>query len=132
VPDPRRQVVERLYDEWVRGDFSSREPFADDLDFEIDAAIVPDPLRVRGVDGMTNAWRAQIQAFDGFRSGAIEELIEVGDQIVVVNRVGGRGRQSQIDVDAPRAAVFTFRGSKIARLLLTNRDTAMATVGLTQ
>ena len=54
----------------------------------------------------------------------------MGDRIVVFHRVGGQGAYSGAVVDAPRAAVFTFRGGKIARLLLTDRDTALEAVGL--
>jgi ketosteroid isomerase-like protein len=124
------EIVRRLFKQWSQGDFSNREPFAEDLDFEIEAAIVPDPVRTCGIDGMATAWREILGAWDSWRAGPIEELIEVGDRIVVFSRIGGRGAQSGAVADAPRAAVFTFRGGKIARLFLTDRNQALEAVGL--
>jgi len=124
------EIVRRLYEQWVDGDFSNREPFAEELDFEIEGAIVPDPVRTCGIDGMAKAWREILGAWDNWRTGPIEELIEVGDRIVVFSRIGGRGAQSGAVVDAPRAAVFTFRGGKIVRLFLADRDKALEAVGL--
>jgi ketosteroid isomerase-like protein len=124
------EIVRQLCEEWGRGDFSNREPFAEDLDFEIEGAIAPDPVRTCGVDGMANAWRETLRAWRDWRTGPIEELIEVGDRIVVFMRVVGRGAHSGAVVDAPRAAVFTFRGRKIARLFLTDRGKALEVVRL--
>ena len=126
------EIVRRLYDQWVQGDFSAREPFDDELDFEIARSIFPDPVRAHGIDGMAKVWRATLQAWDDWHTGPIEELIEAGNHIVVFNRIWGRGRQSGAEVDAPRAAVFTFRGRKIARLLLTDREHALEAAGLSE
>jgi ketosteroid isomerase-like protein len=113
------EVVRALYDEWVRGDFGSREPFAEDLDFELRGSLWPDRAKAHGIDGMAAAWRSMLQAWDHFETGPIEDLVEADDTVVVFNRVGGQGRISGARVDALAAAVFTFRGGKISRLVLT-------------
>lgn len=121
------ETVRMLYGEWARGDFGNREPFAEDLDFELSgwAMLQSDPIRARGVDGMARVWREVLQGWDEFRTGPIEELIEAGDQIVVLSRLVGRGARSGVEVDARRGAVFTFREGKIARLFLTGREEAL-------
>ena len=124
------EIVRRLYDEWARGDFSTREPFGDELDFEIRG--FPDSVRARGIDGMAKVWREQLQAWDEWRTSHIEELIEAGEHIVVFNRIWGRGRHSGAEVEAAEAALFTFRDGKIVRLLLTNREEALKAAGLSE
>ena len=126
------EIVRRLYDQWVQGDLSNREPFDEELDFEVDGSIIPESVKAHGIDGMAEAMRKSLQAWTDWHTGPIEKLIEAGDQIVVFNRIAGRGRHSGAEVDASRAAVFTFRGGKITRLLLTDRDKALEAVGLAE
>lgn len=121
------ELVRRIYDEWRRGDFSHREGFSEDLDFEMSGWVMfqSEPIRARGVDGMADIWREVLSGWDDFHTSPIEELIEVGDRIVVFSRVGGRGRQSGVEVDSQRGAVFTFQDGKIVRLFLADRDEAL-------
>ena len=126
------EIVRRLYDQWAQGDFSAREPFGEDLEFEIEGSIVPDPVRARGVDGMAKAWRENLEAWTDWHAGSIEELRETGDRVVVVNRIWGRGKHSGAEVSERRAAVFTFRDTKIVGLLLTDRDRALEAAGLAE
>ena len=124
------EIVRALYEEWNRGEFGSREPYADDLYFEVRGSAWLDPITAHGIDGMAAAWRAILPAWDHFETGPIDELFDAGDTIVVLNTVGGRGRLSGARVDAPRAAVFTFRNGKIASLLLTDPVEARRVAGL--
>ncbi len=126
------EIVRGIYARWSRGDFDDREPFAEDLEFEMDGWMIfqPEPVKATGIDGMTAAWRSVLQNWEDFRTGEIEELIEVADQVVVFTRVGGRGRESGATVDSQRAAVFTFRDGRISRLFLTGREGALRAVGL--
>lgn len=128
------ETVRRIFERWVEGDFHDREPFADDLEFRIAGwmGLLPDPIEARGVDGMAETWRGVLRDWDHFRTGAIEEMFEAGDQIVVFCRVGGRARLSGIEVDSQRGAVFTFRDGKVARLFLTDREGALEAAGLSR
>ena len=126
------EIVKGLYDEWSRGDFGNREAFAEDLDFEMAgwALLQSGSVKARGIDGMAGVFREVMRGWDDFHTSPIEELFEKGDQVVVVNRVGGRGRISEVEVDSQRAVVFTFREGKIARVLLTDREGALKAAGL--
>lgn len=128
------EVVRRIYEEWSQGDFSNREPFDARVDFEMSGWVLltSDPIRARGVDGMAGVWREVLRSWDNFRTGPIEELIEAGDQIVVVSRLVARGRLSGVEVDARRAAVFTFEEGKVTRLLLASPEEALEAVGMTE
>ena len=131
MPGENAEVIRQLYEQWSRGDFSNREPFADDLDFELAGWVLfePEPIRARGVDGMAEVWREVLGGWEAFRTGPVDKLFEDGDTVVVLNRLVGRGRQSGIEVDAYRGAVFTFRAGKISRVYLTDAEEALATIG---
>ena len=126
------EIVRLIYGEWAQGDFSNREWFDADLDFEMSGWVMleADPIKARGIDGMASVWREVLRGWDDFHTGPIEEVIEAGDRIVVLSRLVGRGRRSGVEVDARRGAVFTFQGGKITRLLLAGREEALEAVGL--
>lgn len=128
------EIVKGIYDEWSRGNFDNREAFAEDLDFEMAgwALLQTGSVKATGIDGMADVFREVMRGWDDFHTSPIEELIETGDQIVVVNRVGGRGRISGVEVDSQRGVVFTFREGKIVRLFLTDREEALEAVGLSE
>jgi ketosteroid isomerase-like protein len=46
----------------------------------------------------------------------IEEIIDAGDQVVVVAHHRGRGRQSGVKVDTRFYEVYTVRDGKVARV----------------
>lgn len=127
-------TVKLLYEQWSQGDYDNRDPFAEDLDFEMAGWVMlqSKPIKARGVDGMASAWREVLQVWDQFRTGPIEKLIETEDQIVVLSRLIARGKHSGVEVDAPRGALFTFREGKIARLLLADREGVLKAAGLSE
>jgi ketosteroid isomerase-like protein len=126
------EVIRKLYAGWSRGDFRvGLEFFAPDLRFVIDGSITPTPGEWSGVEGMRDAWREGLTAWEDYRTGPIEHLIESEDQVAAFNHMHGRGKQSQIPTDSRLwAAVFTFREGKIAQLLLTDLQGALEAVGL--
>ena len=127
-------IVKSLYEQWSRGDYDDRQPFAEDLDFQMSGSVwlQQEPVRARGIDGMSSVWKEVLRDWDDFHAGPIEELIEVGDQIVVLNRLVARGKQTGIKVDSARGAVFTFERGKITRLFLADRDEFLEAVGLSE
>jgi ketosteroid isomerase-like protein len=44
-----------------------------------------------------------------------EEVRDLGESVIWLGRIEGRGRGSGVPVDAPMGAVFDFRGGKISR-----------------
>ena len=57
-----------------------------------------------GVEGMRRAWRENLNAWDDYRTGEIEHLLESGDSMVAFNRLHGRGKHSRIEAGSPLAA----------------------------
>jgi uncharacterized protein len=46
----------------------------------------------------------------------VEEIIDAGDQVVLVAHHQGRGRKSGVEVDARFYEVYTLRGGKVLRI----------------
>ncbi|MDQ4040572.1 MAG: nuclear transport factor 2 family protein [Actinomycetota bacterium] len=128
MSSPNAETVRRLYDGWARGDFAvDMDAFDPAVEFEMTWG--PDRIASRGLDGMAAAWRGYLRVWQDFTTGSIEELVEEGDTIAVLNRIRGRGKHSNVPVEHLNAAVFTFRDGRIVRLVLTTPEEAMAAVG---
>jgi ketosteroid isomerase-like protein len=127
-------IVRRLYEHWLRGDFrAGTEAFDPDLDFEIDPAVAAAPVKVRGIAAMGQVWRENLEGWGDFRVGEIDQLVENEDRVIVFNRLQGRGRRSGAVVEQPdRAAIFTFRDGRIVSLRLTNRAGGLEAAGLSE
>jgi ketosteroid isomerase-like protein len=59
-----------------------------------------------------------------------EEFADIGDRVVATVRLRGRGRASEIEIDALFYDVYTLRDNKIVRMdQFTERSEALAAVG---
>ena len=96
------------------------------------------PATVRAVEGRCYRGRAGIEQFWVETAETWEELQSVpeefrdlGDCVLVLGRLQGRGRGSGAPVDAPMANIMDFRGGRIwrARVYLDRAD-ALKAVGL--
>jgi ketosteroid isomerase-like protein len=60
-----------------------------------------------------------------------ERFVDAGDRVLVVERYGGRGRESGLEVDERAAAIWTLRDGRVLRLEVgIPVDEAYATLGL--
>jgi ketosteroid isomerase-like protein len=129
------EIVRRLYEYWVRGDFRSGvdEAVDPDIEFVIDPTVSTSPVQVRGLAAMGQAWRENLSGWGDFRVGEIDQLVETENGVIVFNRLQGRGRRSGAVVEQPdRAAIFTFRDHRIVRLRLANRAAGLEAAGLSE
>jgi ketosteroid isomerase-like protein len=109
------EIVRRIYEGWSRGDFSNPEFFDEDIEF--DMVDWPHPAKSRGVAAMAETWRTSLGAWEDFRS-IPTEFVDYGRNVLVLNHIQARGRESGAEVSAHTASVFTFEGGKIVRLAL--------------
>lgn len=124
------QVVRQLYDGWVEGEFGVVEFYDENIELVIGGALAPEVVRVRGLQEIGRAWREWLGPWEGFKTGAIERLIEDERTVIVFHRVRALGKQSQFELDAFLAGVFTFEDGKIVRLVLTDPDGALQELGV--
>jgi len=121
-------VVQRVYEEWARGDFSAGELFHPDVEFEM--VDWPGRARSRGVEAMREAWLESLRAWEDFRA-APAGFVESGPYVVVTTHVTARGKGSGAAVTAETATVWTLEDGKVTRLALHwNAAEGLEAVGL--
>jgi len=121
------EIVRGIYDGWSRGDFSQAEVFDPEVEFEM--VDWPHAASSRGIEAMRETWLASLRAWEDFRSFPME-FVDHGRNVLVLNHIQGRGRESGADVSADTATVFTLDGGKVVRLALHwNVETARRAAG---
>jgi ketosteroid isomerase-like protein len=125
-------LVRPLYAAWQRGDWGSARWAHPDIEFM--GADGPDPFSVRGLDKLAEAWAEFLDTWEDYRVEA-EEYRELEDErVLVLIRIGGRGKSSGLEVGqmpAEAANLLHIRGGRVTRLVLYwDRDRALADVGL--
>jgi ketosteroid isomerase-like protein len=131
------EVVRRIYDAWIAGDY---ETVVSAYDAEI--RLNPDPESswvgmdedYLGPEGVRRYLRAVYEAFEDYRP-EIEQIIDVGEGRVLTLAVEhGRGRGSGAQVQAARTAhLWTLRDGKAVRIdLFLDRERALEAVGLSE
>jgi ketosteroid isomerase-like protein len=78
-----------------------------------------DPIRAdstvyRGHDGVRRSWERWLEQWDEW-GWELEQVIDCGDDVLVVAQESGRGASSGASVSARNHMVFTLRDGKIAR-----------------
>jgi ketosteroid isomerase-like protein len=109
------EIVRRVYEGWSRGDFSETELFDPEIEFEM--VDWPHPAKSRGIEAMAETWLATLAAWKDFRA-VPDEVIDHGDNVLVLNSISGRGRGSGADVTALTATVWSVEGGRVVRLAL--------------
>jgi uncharacterized protein len=124
------RLVQEIYARFRAGDeegaLSLHHP-----DMEVhDRPEAPDPQVYRGHEGVLRSVGVSQATFEGLDL-APEEFLAVGDQVIVVFRFRGTGRESGIPVDERLAHLWTIRDGKAARMSVhSSREEALeAAVG---
>ena len=116
MPRDKLDVAKRVVDAYNRRD-------VDGLFAEL---ATPDfvwyPALVRGLDGGGYRGREGVERFNVDTSenweelqATAEEFRDLGDRVLVLGRLKGRGKASGAPVDQPFAGIFDFRGDRICR-----------------
>jgi ketosteroid isomerase-like protein len=124
------EVVRQLIEHWEQGDWRwGRDVFDDECEAVFSASWFPEADHYHVGAAALRAWTHFTDAFESFEI-QLKRIIDAGDQVVVVTRIGARGRASGADVDALTGGIFTLRGGKIVRYVLTDARDALEAVGL--
>jgi hypothetical protein len=85
-----------------------------------------------GLSGWREAWRDWLAPWASYRS-EIEDLIDIGERVLVLVHDYGRRTPNTPEVDLIAAAVWTVREGKVARAeFYSHRDDALKAVGLAE
>ena len=128
------EIVRRVYDEWKLGNLEAAMGLFDsEIVFE---SFMPDSnerVVARGVEEIAAFTREFLIQTREYRMIG-EEFRTVGDdKVFVAGRQATIGRQSGVAIDGPAFWVWTFRGTKVVRLLFeTRRRNALEAAGLSE
>jgi ketosteroid isomerase-like protein len=118
-------LVRTIYERFRAGDNEvSLELFDPEVEVH-DRPEAPDPQVYRGRQGVLTSLGVSQAAFEGLDL-VPEEFIGAGEQVVVVFRFVGKGRESRIPVDERLAHLWTIRDGKAVRMAVhSSRDEAL-------
>ena len=109
------EIVRGIHDEWERGNLRAGADLYDPHVVFIPRQDLPDPGRHLGPDGIRQWMRRWLEAWTDFSLTA-EELIAVGESVIVRVRQRGTGKTSGAPVELTFFQVWTFRGQSVIRI----------------
>jgi ketosteroid isomerase-like protein len=129
------ELIRQGYEAINRGDWKA---VVENVDRDVEW-IVPDILpdsadrSYRGPEGVRTFLETWREVFPDFRV-EIEEMIDFGEHVLVMARVGGQGRDSGAEVMSPSFPhVWTFREGKLIRLeMFPRKAVALQALGLSE
>jgi uncharacterized protein len=125
-------MVRTGYDAFARRDLDAALEMMDPAIEAHDPPEMPDAAVHRGREAVRRDWEQMFELFDAFTI-EIEEIFEMGDQLLLFLRYSGRGRESGVEVDARMAHVWTVRDGKAVRLRqYLDRAAALEAVALSE
>jgi ketosteroid isomerase-like protein len=109
-------LVRSIYATWEGGEYGSAEWAHPEIDFVI--ADGPAPGRWKGLAGLAEGARDQLNAWQGVRFEA-DEYRELDDErVLVLMHFSARGKKSGLEIGQTRtdgATLFHVRGGKVTR-----------------
>jgi ketosteroid isomerase-like protein len=127
-------LVRSILTAWDHGDYSSATWADPDIEYVI--ADGPGPGNWRGIAGMAEGARTNVESWEHLRF-EVEEYREVdAERVLVLHNYRGRGKTSGVDLESVRAAgaqIFHVYAGRVVRLThYWDRDHALADLGLKQ
>jgi ketosteroid isomerase-like protein len=128
------EVMKLAYEAFARGGLDRyMEQFADDVEFRTVEGAPDDVGPIHGKTALRAWLQDWMDTFDGFWFEAVEFIDAGEDQVVVVERFGGRAKLSGIEAEQTEAVVSTIRDGKIARYReFITRAEALEAAGLSE
>jgi ketosteroid isomerase-like protein len=90
------------------------ERFAPDVVVDMSRRVF-NPDVYEGHEGLRRLGREVNEVWASFRIEP-ERFIESGDRVIVIERRRGRGRESQVEVEARSGVIWTLRDGKVVRM----------------
>lgn len=124
-------ILRAIYERWGRGDFWTPEVFDPDVEV-VWSADIPGVGTYHGLAGLTEGMLDFLEAWESVGWTA-DELIDVGDRVVVLATARGRGKGSGVEAETKFAHVWTMRAGKATKIAAyTDRAEALKAVGLAE
>jgi ketosteroid isomerase-like protein len=126
-----RRVTEILSEAYKSGEATDELLAICAPDFQMDASRrVFNPATYDGHAGLRHAIREIWEAWEDFREED-GRLIDVGDQVLALHTIAGRGRASGVEVRAPGALIWAVRDGHVVKVeAFLDQTEALKAVGL--
>jgi ketosteroid isomerase-like protein len=126
----RTELVRRMYEAFTRGDLDAIEPLLDrDVEYHNPEEALEPGVR-RGPESFLSALRRLHESFE-YRTVEAEQMVEEGDDVVVVMRIVARGKTSGAPVEQRSGQLWRIRDGRLVRLeWFRNADEAFEAAGL--
>jgi len=130
------ELVEGIYREfghdWTMAATSAELEGLADPKIEVDLSRRQlNPAVYQGYEGLRRSGREVREVWEDWRI-VPERFVDAGDRVLVVERYGGRGRESGLQLEERGAAIWTLRNGRVLRLEVgIPIDEAFASLGLT-
>ena len=125
------ETLRAVYERWGRGDFWTPEVFDSDVEV-VWGADMPDTGTYYGMAGLEEGIREFFKAWDQVAWEA-DEIIDVGERVLVLATARGRGRGSGLETETRFAHIWTMRDGRAIRIAAyTNPAEALKAVGLAE
>ncbi len=125
------EALRAVYRRWRHGDFWTPEVFDADVEV-VFAADTPDAATYHGLAGAEESARLWLSAWDTLRIDA-EKLIDLGERVLVLFTMHGRGKDSGVEIEAKYAHLWTMQAGKATRFEgYFDWDEALEAVGLSE
>jgi ketosteroid isomerase-like protein len=123
------ELIQRMYEAFYRGDFDGALAYYDP-EVEVDASMRVDEGIGHGRDAVYAMVARWLGAWDEWRE-EIEEIRDLGSQVLVVSKQRGRAKGTGIEVETRYAVLYEIRGDKITRLAIYSKPAeALEAAGL--
>ena len=125
------EIVRRIVDAFNPRD---GDALIDGLDPQIEwhvPPMLPEQTVYHGHEGVRALWQSMRDSFEDFHL-AVEEIVEVGDRVMLLAAMHGRGKGSGVEVQSPSFGwVWTLRDGKALRVEVypTRAETLKALAG---
>src|SRR5436190_647523 len=106
--------------------------FHDDVEIVAPTFVSGQGARFIGLEGLRAGWLDWLGPWESYRV-EIEDVIDAGDDVVVLPRDYGRRAGMAVEVSVMGGAVWTVRDGKVSRVAFyLNRNEALEAVGLSE
>lgn len=110
------EVVRRSIEAFGRGDLEGvLDTLAPDFEFEPSGRFMDVQRVYRGREGFREFWNDFRPAWEDIEI-RVERTEDLGDRVLTLGKLAGRGGGSHIGVDAEQAWLHTVRGGQVVRL----------------
>jgi ketosteroid isomerase-like protein len=122
-------LLRDAYADWARGDFSRIDMWDPEVEFIV-AGV--ESRTYTGPDGVREGWFDFLAAWDDFRVEGVDFFEAAGDDTyVVLCHLSGRGKESDVPIEAETANLIVVRDGRIVRFeLFWDRGDALEAAGL--